>query len=57
MTRLVKFVGRLFAGRYEIPSSIAETPCAASSRIDLELSDRDEMRARARNDYAHRNFY
>lgn len=31
-------------------SAWAETPCEASARIDLELSDREEMRSRSRRD-------
>lgn len=57
MTRIVKFVERLFSGRGDAEASNLEEPCAASARIDLELSDRDEVRARARSDYTHRNFY
>jgi len=48
MTRIVKFVETLFAGRDDDAELGFERPSEASARIDIELSDREEARAEGR---------
>ena len=48
MTRLVKFVETLFAGRGDDADFDSERLSEASARIDIELSDREEARAEGR---------
>ncbi|NLH80394.1 MAG: hypothetical protein GX458_06075 [Phyllobacteriaceae bacterium] len=48
MTRLVKFVENLFAGRDDDADFGNERMSEASARIDIELSDREEARGDGR---------